>query len=170
MDAAKYLSSEFKLDYIKSLTFPVLRTWQAGRTSNAKRLYFRQENSEVSTRSSQILRSGWKCSVGAFWGEQIYCYCNFHILPKVQRKSGHKRQEAQKCNSLYIRMTLKGFLKQVWKVMYLLIEHCFRTPSGKRQVTCNWGRHVTFHRTYWWCSRAFCSMMAHSSVMQARLS
>jgi len=56
MDAAKYLSSEFKLDYIKSLTFQELGTCQGGKKSNTKRLYFREEISEASIGNSQILR------------------------------------------------------------------------------------------------------------------
>lgn len=123
------------------------------------------ETSEVSTGSSQILWSGWKCNVRAFWGQQIYYYSDFHILLKVQKKWGHKRQGAQNCNSFYIKMIL--FLKQEWKMMYLFTERCLRIPSRTRQVAHNRGSHITFYRTYWWCSRAFHGVMAHSSTNAA---
>lgn len=123
----------------------------------------------VSTGSSWILRSGWKSGLlEDFWGEHIYYYCNFHILPKVLRKWGHYRQEVQTCNFFCIKMILKGFLKQEWKMVYLFIECCFRIPSRKKQVVHNWGSHITFPRMCWCWSHAFhtpqeCSL---SSVKQ----
>lgn len=133
-----------------NFTFQVLETWHGERKSNTEMLSFRKKTIEVSTGNSETLRSGWKSSLlEDFWGKHIYYYCNFHILPKVQRKWGHNRQEAQNCNFLCIKMTLKGFLKQEWKMVYLFIEYCFKIPSRKRQVTHNRESHVTFPRTCW---------------------
>lgn len=146
--------------------------WRLGmvkRKSNTERLSFRKRTIEVSIGNSQILRSGWNsCFLEYFRGERIYYYCNIHILPKVLRKWGHNRQEAQKCNFCCIKMTLKGFLKQEWKMVYLFTECCFRIPSRKRQVANNWGSQITFPSTFWCWSHAFhtpreCSL---SSVKQ----
>lgn len=133
--------------------------WRLGtvkRKSNTEKLSFRKKTIEVSTGSSQILRSGWKSSLlEDFWGDHIYYYCNFHILQKVLRKWGHNRQEAQTCNFFCIKMTLKGFLKQEWEMVYLSIECCFRIPSRKGQIAHKWGSHITFPRTCWCWSHAF---------------